>query len=284
MMLKERTNRWARLKLLLFVPVVAGTLYAFAQPEVKEVLHQATPQVQQNTEEDYLSLMSFFNKEEEAYNYRTWGKPVPDRIKEKQVHMLLVNAKNKILFGGTYADVADLKPLIVTNLLKSWEASGKKDAQLVVLQFDRGANSAVLTEILKQVQSAYEQIRTDLSANSADKSKEYLDKLFPIRLSETSPKNYGRKAPLSKEERINDIVITLPTSEGTETIENFTLDELEKKIVAARAKMPNPDEFVVNIKAGKNCEMGTVTDVKQVLRRASALKINYSTGEEKGTK
>ena len=34
-MLKERTNRWARLKLLLAVPVMAGALYVFAQPEVK---------------------------------------------------------------------------------------------------------------------------------------------------------------------------------------------------------------------------------------------------------
>ena len=283
MMLKERTNRWARLKLLLFVPVVAGTLYAFAQPEVKEVLQQATPQVQQNTEDDYLSLMNFFKKEEEAYNYRTWGKPVSDRVKEKQVHMLLVNAKNQILFDGTRANTADLKSLIVKNLLKSWEASGKKDAQIVVLQFDRGADSAALTEILKEVKSAYEQIHTDLSVNSADKSKEYLDKLFPMLLSEISPKEYGR-APLSKEERINDVVITLPTSEGTETVENFTLDELEKKVVEARAKMSNPDEFVVSVKADKNCKMGTVTDVKQVLRKASALKINYSTGEEKSTK
>ena len=30
MMLKERTNRWARLKLLLAVPVMAGALYVFA--------------------------------------------------------------------------------------------------------------------------------------------------------------------------------------------------------------------------------------------------------------
>lgn len=284
MMLKERTNRWARLKLLLFVPVVAGTLYAFAQPEVKEVLQQATPQVQQNTEDDYLSLMSFFKKEGEAYSHRTYGDRPPAQMKEKQAHALLVNAKNQILFDGARANTADLKPLIVKNLLKSWEASGKKDAQIVVLQFDRGADSAALTEILKEVKSAYEQIRTDLSANSADKSKEYLDKLFPMLLSEASPKDYGRKTPLSKEERINDVVITLPTSGGTETVENFTLDELEQKVVEARAKMSNPDEFVVSVKADKNCKMGTVTDVKQVLRKASALKINYSTGEEKGTK
>ena len=40
MMLKRRTNNWARLKLLLFVPVAAGTLYAFARPEVKKTVEQ----------------------------------------------------------------------------------------------------------------------------------------------------------------------------------------------------------------------------------------------------
>lgn len=36
MMLRRRTNNWARLKLLLFVPVAAATLMAFALPEVKK--------------------------------------------------------------------------------------------------------------------------------------------------------------------------------------------------------------------------------------------------------
>ncbi len=46
-MLKERTNRWARLKLLLAVPVMAGALYVFAQPEVKEVPRQIQAELQQ---------------------------------------------------------------------------------------------------------------------------------------------------------------------------------------------------------------------------------------------
>ncbi len=46
MMLKERTNRWARLKLLFAVPVMGGALYAFAQPEVKEVPRQIQSELQ----------------------------------------------------------------------------------------------------------------------------------------------------------------------------------------------------------------------------------------------
>ena len=36
MMLKKRSNGWVRLRMLLAVPVAAGVVYAFAQPEMSE--------------------------------------------------------------------------------------------------------------------------------------------------------------------------------------------------------------------------------------------------------
>ena len=276
MMLKERTKSWARLKLLLFAPVVAVTLYAFARPEVKEVLQPTIPQTQQNVGDDYVSLMSFFKKEEEAYRDRTYGKKDTDlQVKEKQVHKLLMNNRNQILFDNVSVKTEKLKPLVMKNLLGSWEASGRKDAQIIVLQYDRGSDSSALTEMLKEVKNAYEQIHSDLSANSADKSQSYLNKLFPICLWEDLPKDYNQTA-LSKEERINDIVVTLYPSGKMETIENFTLKELQQKVIAARDQMPNPENLVVGIKVAKNCKMGTVADVKDVLRKISALKVNIA--------
>ena len=70
MMLKRRTNNWARLKLLLFVPVAAGTLYAFARPEVKKTMGQAinTPvSVKQNSvqESELQQLEAFFERKAE---------------------------------------------------------------------------------------------------------------------------------------------------------------------------------------------------------------------------
>ncbi|MEG2332598.1 MAG: M56 family metallopeptidase [Bacteroides sp.] len=274
MMLKERTKSWARLKLLLFAPAVAVTLYAFARPEVKEVLQPTIPQMQQSVGDDYVSLMSFFKKEEEAYKDRTYGKQDIDlKVKEKQVHKLLMNNRNQILFENVYVKTEQLKPLVMKNLLTSWEASGRKDTQIIVLQYDRGSDSGALAEMLKEVKNAYEQIRSDLSAGSADKSQAYLNKLFPIRLWEDLPENYNQTV-LSKEERINDIVATLYPSGKMETIENFTLNELQQKVIAARNQMPDPENLVVGIKVAKNCKMGTVTDVKDVLRKISALKVN----------
>ena len=88
MMLKERTNRWARLKLLLAVPVMAGALYVFAQPEVKEIPQQIQTEIQQDKADDYVSLMIFFRKEEEKYSKLVNGSNPPSRVKEKQAHRL----------------------------------------------------------------------------------------------------------------------------------------------------------------------------------------------------
>ena len=285
MMLKERTNRWARLKLLLAVPVMAGALYVFAQPEVKEVPRQIQSELQQKEADDYVSLMIFFRKEEEKYSKLVNGSNPPPRVKEKQAHGLWVNAHNKILFDNEYCSVDELKSIIVKNLLGSWEKSNRKDPPVIFLQYDTETAFDALTAILKEVKGAFEQIRADLSAASTDKSVEYLDRLFPILLIEMSPKRYGLKElPMehnlkepSMEEKISGIVVTLHTSEGQEVMKDFTLTELKQKVTAARAKQADPESLVIGLKIEKGCKMGYVTDIKQVLRECSALKINYST-------
>ena len=275
MMLKERTNRWARLKLLLAVPVMAGALYVFAQPEVKEIPQQIQTEIQQDKADDYVSLMIFFRKEEEKYSKLVNGSNPPSRVKEKQAHQLLVNADNKVLFDGKFTSMDELKSAIIKNLLKSWEESSRQDAQVVFFQYDRGTEIAAITSILKEAKGAFEQIRADLSVTSTDKSKEHLDRLFPILLIEGAPKKYGLKE-LPVEERISGIVVTIHTSEGREVVKDFTLTELKQKVTAARAKQADPESLVVGLKIEKGCKIGFVTDVKQVLREASALKITYN--------
>lgn len=156
MMLKERTNRWARLKLLLAVPVMAGALYVFAQPEVKEVPRQIQSELQQKEADDYVSLMIFFRKEEEKYSKLVNGSNPPPRVKEKQAHGLWVNAHNKILFDNEYCSVDELKSIIVKNLLGSWEKSNRKDPPVIFLQYDTETAFDALTAILKEVKGAFE--------------------------------------------------------------------------------------------------------------------------------
>ena len=276
MMLKERTNRWARLKLLLAVPVMAGALYVFAQPEVKEVPRQIQAELQQKEADDYSSLMLFFKEEGERYSKLVNGAYPPSKIKVRQVHSLFVNKQNRVMFDNNVCSVDELKSTIVKNLMKSWEESKRKEYQVISFQVDRGSEIAALTTILKEVKGAFEQIRADLSITLTDKSEEALDRLFPVLLSEGAARNYGLKE-LSMEEKISGVVVTLHTSEGQEVMKDFTLTELKQKVTAARAKQADPESLVIGLKIEKGCKIGYVTDIKQVLRECSALKINYST-------
>ena len=275
MMLKERTNRWARLKLLLAVPVMAVALFAFAQPEVKEIPQQIQSEIQQQEPDDYSSLMLFFKEEGEGYSKLVNGAYPSSKIKARQIHSLFVNKQNRVMFDNDVCSVDELKSTIVKNLMKSWEESKRKEYQVIYFQVDRGSEIAALTTILKEIKGAFEQIRADLSVTSTDKSKEHLDRLFPILLIEGAPKKYGLKE-LPVEERISGIVVTIHTSEGQEVVKDFTLTELKQKVTAARAKQADPESLVVGLKIEKGCKIGFVTDVKQVLREASALKITYS--------
>lgn len=276
-MLKERTNRWARLKLLLAVPVMAGALYVFAQPEVKEVPRQIQSELQQKEADDYSSLMFFFKEGGERYSKLVNGAYPPSKIKARQVHSLFVNKQNRVMFDNDVCSVDELKSTIVKNLMKSWEESKRKEYQVISFQVDRGSEIAALTTILKEVKGAFEQIRADLSITLTDKSEEALDRLFPVLLSEGAARNYGLKE-LSMEEKISGIVVTIHTSEGKEVMKDFTLTELKQKVTAAHAKQAaDPESLVIGLKIEKGCKIGYVTDTKQVLRECSALKINYST-------
>lgn len=268
MMLKEKTSRWARLKLLLFVPVVAGALYAFAQPEVKNVLQQVNPKVQQEKADDYVSLVKFFKEEEALYYERIYGTRTPETVivKKKQVHQVLVNANNVILFDNAYPSLDGLKEAIKKKLMKSWEESGRKDAQMIYVVYDRAADIGAITSILREAKSAFDEMRADLAAASGDKSKKSLDKLCPYMLSEDEARGNEVKA-LPKDEKIEGIVVTLQTKEGAEIVENFTLRELEQKATAASAKMADTDHFAVSLKIDKDSKMGPVAAVKSVLRK-----------------
>lgn len=64
-----------------------------------------------------------------------------------------------------------------------------------------------------------------------------------------------------------------------------TLEQLGSEIAAERAKMSDDDRqhMVISIRADRDTEMGVINDVKQELRKAGALNINYS-ATQKGKK
>ena len=63
----------------------------------------------------------------------------------------------------------------------------------------------------------------------------------------------------------------------------ITIDEIGNEIAKERDRMSDEDRqrLTVCIRADRNTEMGIINDVKQALRRAGALNINYSANLKK---
>lgn len=60
-----------------------------------------------------------------------------------------------------------------------------------------------------------------------------------------------------------------------------TVPDIQSYIAQSRDAMRESEQakMIVSIKADKECPMGIITDIKQALRKAAALKINYSAAE-----
>ena len=88
---------------------------------------------------------------------------------------------------------------------------------------------------------------------------------------------------LAKKSTISHIYIGKPSKGGGITAVQVN-DKIEdvaeiEDFIAAERKRMSPDDakqMTVSIKADKKADMGVITDVKQSLRRANALKILYS--------
>jgi biopolymer transport protein ExbD len=59
------------------------------------------------------------------------------------------------------------------------------------------------------------------------------------------------------------------------------VSQIENYVVSERSSMPEHEQDLktISLKVDKDCKMGIVTDIKQALRRAYALKLNYAAAQ-----
>ena len=97
---------------------------------------------------------------------------------------------------------------------------------------------------------------------------------------------------LEKKSLVTFIYVGVPTQEfqkqlGTESRiqlnDSFAeVSEIQDYIIGERASMKEEDQpqMTVSLKVDRDTKMGIVTDIKEALRRAYALKINYSAAKK----
>lgn len=275
MMLKRRTNNWARLKLLLFVPVAAGTLYAFARPEVKKTMEQAinTPvSVKQNPvqESELQQLEAFFERKAED---AVGGK------KEYQIenptgtfYSFFVNMNNKMMLNQELIKEYDVETLSVRLkdlLRKEYRKVANTDKKLIsglFVRYDRGSSSTAITSYLRTIKEAYLQVRGEISKELGGVSEARLDSLLPIFVSFGEPKVYSSKYKTASDIFLPIEVSLYPRGGISSVIKNPSLQELELKLKDYKT-IANSVGLSVGLKFDKDVTMGIVQDVKEVIRK-----------------
>lgn len=273
MMLKRRTNNWARLKLLLFVPVAAGTLYAFARPEVKKTVGQAinaSASVKQNSvqESELQQLEAFFTRKA---NDAMGGKMEYRPEKPMRTCSFFVNMNNKMMLDQELIkeyDVETLSSRFTNLLMKSYKEAVKKDENLLLVLsviYDRGSSSTAITSYLRTIKEAYLQVRGEISGELGGVSEARLDSLLPIFVSFGEPKIYSSKYKTASDIFLPIEVSLYPKGGTSSVIKNPSLQELELKLKDYQT-VANSDGLSVGLKFDKDVTMGIVEDVKEVIR------------------
>lgn len=268
MMLKKRTNGLARLKLLLFVPVVSGTLYAFARPEVKNAVEQVVkPQVceplQDTVRQDERELLEQYF----ARKFREGGGTVVPALGEA-AHALFVNMRNQIMIDqqGAKTDCVDfIRKHLTEALRKDYQQakqSGQPSRSDLQIRYDRGTTTEAMRLYLRTVKEVYQQLRREVAAELGTADEAALDKAFPILVTFAEPKQY-KKIVVDATEKL-PLEVTLLASGRSKTLKNFSLDELRKEMKAFR---PGKSDMTISLKVDKDIPMGVVQDVKEELRK-----------------
>ncbi len=268
MMLKKRTNGLARLKLLLFVPVVSGTLYAFARPEVKNAVEQVVkPQVceplQDTVRQDERELLEQYF----ARKFREGGGTVAPALR-KATHTLFVNMKNQIMIDrqGAKTDCADfIRKHLADALRKDYQQakqSGQPFRSDLQIRYDRGTTTEAMRLYLRTVKEVYQQLRREVAAELSTVDEAALDKAFPILVTFAEPKQY-KKIVVDATEKL-PLEVTLLASGHSKTLKNFSLDELQKEMNSFRS---GKSDMTISLKVDKDIPMGVVQDVKEELRK-----------------
>ena len=281
MMLKRRTNNWARLKLLLFVPVAAGTLYAFARPEVKKTVGQAinaSASVKQNSvqESELQQLEAFFTRKA---NDAMGGKMESQTEKSTdRFYSFFVNMRNKMMLNQELIkeyDVETLSARLKDLLRKEYRKVANTDKRQVpglFVRYDRGSSSTAITSYLRTIKEAYLQVRGEISGELGGVSEARLDSLLPIFVSFGEPKIYSSKYKTASDIFLPIEVSLYPKGGTSSVIKNPSLQELELKLKDYQT-VANSDGLSVGLKFDKDVTMGIVEDVKEVIRTTLSHKL-----------
>lgn len=138
------------------------------------------------------------------------------KIKERNVFVVLINKNDQLLVEGEMMHISDLKqaakefianpsddPKLPEKDIKEIEFFGNYavSKQVISLQNDRGTSYGMYVKVQDELAAAYNELRNELSMRKWNKRYNDLEKeqqeavraIYPQKISEAEPKNYGGK-------------------------------------------------------------------------------------------
>ena len=172
MMLKGKSNNWARLKLLLLVPVGLIVLNAFARPEVNRQLETLVQSKDKETPpEEQQDMKSFFKTELDSYMKKVEPQTrfEPDEIiafmkKNTEPKDLFINAKGDVLLNNDFANYKE-KEQFLGKLQDLFEKS-KKPVSFYFL-IDINTPEEATEAVLHLVKEAFDKRQKVVGADKA---------------------------------------------------------------------------------------------------------------------
>lgn len=253
MMLKGKSNNWARLKLLLLVPVGLIVLNALARPEVNRQLETLVQSKDKETPpEEQQDMKSFFKTELESYIKKVDPQTrfEPDEIiafmkKNTEPKDLFINAKGDVLLNNDFANYKE-KEQFLGKLQDLFEKS-KKPVSFYFL-IDINTPEEATEAVLHLVKEAFDKRQKVVGADKAP---------FLLFEDARNNKNFPGKVSMAQSSKKGTVYI----------IQN-------KKVVGvingdvADYKLPDFSKDMVTIQpAGKDVSSSRLNSVKDMIEK-----------------
>jgi len=139
----------------------------------------------------------------------------PPLVKERNILIVKLNKDNRLMVANEEIQVSDLKeraktfitnpyndPKLPEKTMKNVEYFGSvlvSENHVISLQNDRGTSYQAYINVQNELSAAYNEVRNELArekwgkgyAELSKEEKKAIDEIYPSRISEAEPKNYG---------------------------------------------------------------------------------------------
>lgn len=244
----QKSNKWARWKLVLLLPVAACTLYAFARPDVNRQFEQLIPSESTTIPQDNKQIPAEMISSE----LNTQINALPERsryqwLKENyHTRTLWVNSKAVILYDNDFATRQQLPDKLAKSLQVDY-ANNKP--VLVYCLYDRDAPVSAVDSIRQIVVSTVKQYSASLKAKG-----------LQVYIYEGDPHMF---ASTSKGDPV--VVTFYEGAEATTSLVIYNDNTIQVKSDINKKGYGNVS--LVRINAPKDTPMGKIADIKEAIRQ-----------------